>query len=414
MAVIRKEHSVYTPALHYLHSNLCKIADDPELDPMNPDSPFFVESCLQSAGGIPYKKIQTQEAFVTNRETQMCIGDSAGFQARTNEIKQFDWSDPFSASNDEVRLNLLQWGERNCDINMLFDIPPFGDFLENKFGKNVISKCLEVSKYNFRFNVENRTNPDTLWLNCVQGTTLEECKHWFHEVKEFMPYTNGWGFGTFSMKSMNIGLPLIRYMLDNNGFDDGNDWIHSLGISPPKTTFAYNSIQRVLRKLLGSELQITYDSSSPLQISRYGNFYPIYTITPTRTIIETLPFLKNGDFDLEAEYPYGVVKRKIGDLMCNETSKHGPTTYGYWFAMIVSVHTFIQATEFINKVNAMPDSYKSKLVEPKWVELDGIIEEYLTTEKPDTVFEKHSLFLKKAVLDSSNKNNNILKHGLFS
>lgn len=424
MAIIRKPHSMYTPALHKIHYELWRKGittdvnwdttktGDPRLDFMNPGSITYLDSCLQSVGGVPYTKLHTAEVFKTNRETQMCIGDSGGFQIRTGALKFFDWSDPYSTKNDKVRLDFLRWGEEHCDINLLLDIPPIGNFLTKMFGKYIFEESLKLTKFNFEYNIKHRTNPDTRWLNVVQATTIEEGKHWFDEVKQYIPYTHGWGFGTYSLKSLRVGLPLLRYMIENHAFDKQNDWIHVLGISPVRSTFAYNAIQKTLRKLLGLDIQVTYDSSSPLSIAQYGLFSPSFTITKSRTVLEMAKYFKNEDFDPEMQVPFLDIPIKFKDILQVDGTKHGPNDYGYFYGMATSVVNFMKATDYVNKITQLPRSYMVKLIERQWAELADIIEEYLTCDKPDLLFEKHKIFLDKIVLDTP-ENDPVLKNQLF-
>jgi hypothetical protein len=201
-------------------------------------------------------------------------------------------------------------------------------------------------------------------------------------------------------------------MLDHNAFCGENNWIHVLGISPVKATFAYTSLQHILRKILNNNLQITYDSSSPLQMLKYGLFCPHYTITPTRTQIEILPYFKNEDFDPEMDFPFSNIKRKFKSLTGD--TKHGVSPYGYFYGMAVTTLTYLEAEKFAINMGLLPRAYRQKVIERKWTQIDEIIEEYLTSDKPDLVFKKHKIFLSKIVLDTPDNNNNILKSDLFS
>jgi len=105
----------------------------------------------------------------------------------------------------------------------------------------------------------------TKWLNVIQGTNEEDTDYWWSRVKKYK--FDGWALaGSVGWRG---GLDSVMYnilrMRDEGAFEEGQDWMHVLGVSQPTWAVILSAIQYALRSDCNPKLRISYDSASPFK-----------------------------------------------------------------------------------------------------------------------------------------------------
>ena len=181
------------------------------------------------------------------------FGDSGGFQIASGAIK---W-DP------QLKEKIFTWLESQCDYSVNLDIPPRLNYAD-KF-----DECLEISKSNFKYFADNQSGK-TKFLNVMQGDTIERYQKWCREVKHFN--FNGWCLGGVGVSLTNLLSAIAVFLDEVDLFDKNLDVVHSLGTSKIIEFIVLSQFQKSLNDI-GSNIQVTTDSSSPNNASRFGTYY---------------------------------------------------------------------------------------------------------------------------------------------
>lgn len=247
---------------------------DSEMDPSLRHDWF-----LAPAGHF-YKKLDYRDKIgIPFGSDVKLLGDSGGFQIATGAI---EWK-------PELKSQILNWLEENSTFAVNLDIPPKIKF-EGKF-----NECLEISKDNFKYFSENRKGK-TKFLNVLQGETPEKYQTWYDEVKGFE--FNGWCLGGCGV-NLNQFLTAIATFIDNKEhLKSSNEIVHILGTSKIIDFFILSQFQYSLNSI-GCDIQVTTDSSSPNNGSRFGNYYTFadYKSGAFKSIHIPKPSL-NGSFEM--------------------------------------------------------------------------------------------------------------------
>ena len=201
-----------------------------------------------------YKKMDYRDKIkipVTSNLNLM--GDSGGFQIATGALK---WS-------TDLKKQIFSWLEHNSTVAVNLDIPPKIQY-EGKF-----DECLEISAENFKYFYENQSGK-TKFLNVLQGETLEKYQAWYDKVKDFE--FSGWCLGGCGV-SLNHFLSAIATFIDNKEhLKQNNEILHILGTSKIIDFFILSQLQKSFNDI-GCAIQVTTDSSSPNNGSRFGTYY---------------------------------------------------------------------------------------------------------------------------------------------
>lgn len=227
--------------------------------------------------------------FRKPRDT-LIVGDSGGFQIGTGKLHGIKPMAKFQANPTKVqmlwdkenaRARILRWLDTYTDYAMTLDMPLWVRTGKHALGspfRNFDAQTLiDMSVDNLRYFADNRTG-GTKFLNVLQdidglrdvddnGNEIGAVHSgsgtaWYNAVKDFD--FEGWAFGSETKASIAHSLKWLLRLL-NDGKLDGKEWIHILGVSPPIISVIFTAIQIELRKILGSEITISYDSSSPFQ-----------------------------------------------------------------------------------------------------------------------------------------------------
>ena len=128
-----------------------------------------------------------------DRNKTLILGDSGGYQIGKGVLK-FDWLNFEGDSANKTRLDILRWLELTADWSMMLDVPTWAcDHIHApKTGLTSFEDCLEKTRFNNKFFLENRNGKDTKFLNVLQGGDWKTAEKWYEGVKEFSD-TSKWG-----------------------------------------------------------------------------------------------------------------------------------------------------------------------------------------------------------------------------
>lgn len=204
--------------------------------------------------GHDFKRKEFSKKFDFTDDT-LVFGDSGGYQIATGYI---DW-------NLDIRKQIFDWLEDNAHISMNIDIPTRGKYA-GKF-----AECLEISNDNFKYFADHQSGK-TDFLNVIQGTDIIEYQKWYNVVNQYE--FSGWALG--GARTIYRMLAALCVLLDAGELHKKNNkWLHFLGISKVTDAIVLTEIQKCLEDI-GSEITVTFDSSSPSRSTMYGLFYTGY------------------------------------------------------------------------------------------------------------------------------------------
>ena len=226
----------------------------------------FCNECLLSSGHEPYLDVVTQyEQFVNrDRNKTLLMGDSGGFQIATDKLK-INWDDPTNV--DKVRLGILKFLEENCDIAATLDVPTF-TIGKPGFKFNTYDQCLAQTIDNMDFWMKHREPGKIRLMNVIQGRNEPEIDKWINAVKDYE--TEGWCFSSANSDSMYHIIRSLIMLLKFNKLTPDKNWIHILGRTVPAVSVILTDIQNRISNR-GSDIQISYDSSSFVQAAITGS-----------------------------------------------------------------------------------------------------------------------------------------------
>ena len=185
-------------------------------------------------------------------EDTFVMGDSGGYQIATGAIK---WS-------TAIRQEIFEWLEDNSDVALNIDIPPFANYL----GK--YEECLEISYDNFKYFEKNQTGK-TKFLNVLHGGNLKNRIKWYDKVKGFE--FKGWACGG-SRAPYNLASSLVVLVQNKEHIKSTNEYLHILGATKVQDFFFLSQVQKSLNEV-GSNMQVTTDSSTPSRGMAFGLYY---------------------------------------------------------------------------------------------------------------------------------------------
>lgn len=204
----------------------------------------------------------------------LVITDSGGYQIATGVLKY----DPGLVDK------ILKWTEKNADIGVNLDIPTRGKY-EGKF-----DECLDISKSNFKYWSDNRSNSDVALLNVLQGPSYNKYKKWYDQVSSFN--FDGWSLGGATTTEAMIAGLTVLFGHGKIHLDNANKYLHILGTSKIYDLALLMYVQRKVQET-GSNLILTCDSSSPSKGAVFGTMYLDFDIKGVRFINSKMPSVKN-------------------------------------------------------------------------------------------------------------------------
>ena len=436
--------AVYLPAIQHHYSsavantlqnrNLSKNREFPsgvtmiDLDFLNPKSKLWHYGyALYSAG--QFTDARPKACAVTNRDTTKTtiLGDSGGYQIGKGTLRGTEhlknaktsaevcelWRD-----SSDIRKWILLWLEANSDYAMTIDMPLWAKFPSNSktpFHKCSVNELIELSVENLEY-IKNNNRGKTKWLNVLQGTTPKDSKQWWDAVKGYR--MGGWALaGNVGWRGglQNV-LQYVLTMRDDNAFEQGQDWMHVLGVSQPTWAVVLTAIQRAIRQHCDNPtFRVSYDSASPFQAGgRYQQVvrYPKFTkdigswaMTMHLSPQNSLYYGTGEEFRFPYPSPIGDrlflshLNIKGGDFQSkpyDAVSNHMLTNHNIW----VYVRSFLEA----NELTFMHASEADKAVPQKLIDTCAFIESIIGEERWQAKLKKEKklledVFSKKALKD---------------
>lgn len=252
----------------------------------NKNDQFYYPRMLISAGHYYKKNIKEKWQYDLNKT--VILGDSGGYQLATGVLKY----------NEEMVDKILQWLENNTNYALNIDFPPYIDFgsQKNENQSDWFKSRLNISYNNFKYFKEHKVG-NTRLLNVLHGRSLQDLNLWYDKIKEF-DFDGGWAIG--SVKSMSFYYHLLNFFFlfekgELSKLSNKGCLIHFLGFSRIKEMIYVMYLQKKLNEI-DIDLNISYDSSSPLLKSKFGGFVTTISNTGVGFIQIGREILKEKEF----------------------------------------------------------------------------------------------------------------------
>ena len=246
---------------------------------------YYYKWGLYSAGhaNLDITKDDPNESIIREREAgTFMLGDSGGFQILKGQWPA-DWKDPNDPKAMIKRKAVLTWMDTYMDYGMCLDVPS-QSFLNKKaiplHGIHNIEEAITATHINNEYFVQNRSGK-CKFLNVLQGTTHDESKDWYGEMKKYCDpniypdnHFNGWAFGGQNKIDVHLMLTRMVDIIHDGLLCEGkHDLIHCLGTSILEYAVLFTAIQKAIRKYHNPKLQITFDCASPFYSAAKGLAY---------------------------------------------------------------------------------------------------------------------------------------------
>jgi hypothetical protein len=430
------EFAVYLPAIQEwysknVHSDSNRDKSRPfpsgikltDLDYLNPKSKLWhYKYGLYSAG--QFKKHAPIECSVALRDRSLdangvsktiILGDSGGYQigigsfSGTEHLKKI--KDPIAMceawrSCGDVRDRVVDWLCATSDYAMTIDMPLW--VLVSKESTSPFKICsreqlTQLTLENLEHIKQNKSG-STKWLNVIQGTNEEDTEYWWSRVKKYK--FDGWALaGSVGWRG---GLDSVMYnvlrMRDDGAFEDGQDWMHVLGVSQPTWAVMLTAIQLSLREKCNPKLRISYDSASPFQTvgkARKLIRYPKLTKDMKSWVMTSQPSPLSSSYADGGRQFHFPFQSPIGDLLNLDhlNVKHGafqnrPTDLiSDLLLMNHTLYVYVRAFLEANEMVFMRPSEASVYAPPEIMDGVEIIHDLITSNTWMKKYKKHKDYL---------------------
>jgi hypothetical protein len=318
-----------------------------DLDFLDPNSKLWhCKYVLYSAGQFDRAQIRTPDMVTQRGSDTVVVGDSGGYQIGTGKLAAVkDWrkqqNDPNAiaalwTTNVSIRDRILRWLDRYCDYAMTLDMPLWvlQDPKAQKsspFAKLSVDQLIDLSYDNLKYFADNRgkaTGSKAKYLNILQDIGDGTGERWYQRVKDFD--FEGWAFGSDTKSGMEPILRWVRRLLDDGKLNSKSEWLHILGASTLEMAVCLTALQRQLRKILGNNITVSFDSSSPFQtsgISQKIAVLPKLTSDIKTWRIKSVPYPQHPNYKKRDDIRYleDIVSPITKLVSINDFhAKHGP------------------------------------------------------------------------------------------
>jgi hypothetical protein len=291
-----------------------------DLDFLNPASNLWhCKYVLYSAGQFDRAQIRTTDMVTQRGKDTVVLGDSGGYQIATGKMKELrGWekqaNDPLALErkwleNVSIRDRILRWLDRYSDYAMTLDFPLFILKEQKSPFRNLnADQLIDLSYENLKYFADNRgkaTGARAKFLNVLQDVGEDTGERWYQRVKDFD--FEGWAFGGDTKNGIEPLLKWVRRLLDDGKIHNKTEWLHVLMMSPPVNSVLLTALQQRLREILGNNITVSYDSSSPFQnsgISQKIAVLPELTNDIKTWSIKSVPYPQHPKYKSKTDIRY--------------------------------------------------------------------------------------------------------------
>jgi len=257
------------------------------------------------------------------------IGDSGGFQQATRNFNL----NPIS---------VLRWQEKNCDIGVILDRPPYK--LRDDNGRHPIlekstsnfNKYLEITYDNARVMYDNRENKRLKLYGVIQGSNKHEIETWYDKINGIGDW-DGWAIAPKPPGDL-LSLAMYLKFIEENS-------INRLHIFLSTTIDAFMLVAYINSNYL--DIDITMDSVSFLMAEKFGKI--VSPITYKFTDLFSRKYIGDKDIKWVCDCPWCTSYRD--DL--DEYVK----TFDINFYYIINMHNLYKLVTFVDMVNEYAKDY---------------------------------------------------------
>jgi len=264
--------------------------------------------------------------------------------------------DPSKWCGDETR----DWAHRflvaNADEAITLDIPtrtvkpgsPFDSF------RAALQTTVDSNAYfaKHRFGT-------TRFLSVLQGENAVEALTWYEAITT-QPF-EGWAFGGEMRKNYPHVVGIILRLINDGLLGKERNRLHFLGKSSLTNAVMLSALQKALSEKLGDpDFLITFDTSTPSQVSSTGQLFGYADLSPTSfTVRAYSPPTENAHADQHTPLP--MTSSRISErLLVSDliepasTRQHGWDGLGNVFAIHHNIDALLRAIDDANAVMEMP------------------------------------------------------------
>ena len=362
-----------------------------DLEMLLPTSLVPYNNVLISGGHADLKMESEEQYYLRNRDrtTTNVTGDSGGFQ-----IGRGRWAGDW-AKMDKVaqgkRQAVNQWQQAVCDWGVTLDLPywVFDDpVAAKKIGVASKQDCLRTTIENLDYYMSN-SNKTCKWLNVLQGSTLDESRDFYNQVKQYnspgatphSDWAQGWCMG--GIHSLDPEAALRRIVdMKHDGLLQNTKRIHFLGQSKIHQALWFDELQRAINAH-AEACEITFDSSYPLIRPAKGEIMNNWTFERKWVMnVIRIPYGPKHVGDKTPANAYYTGKSSpvldtltAGDLAVNPETKSGLDTISSIFLQLHCLHVFEGAMNEARQLFA--DGYQPQIMDNNTVSIGDIIRQAL-------------------------------------
>ena len=195
-------------------------------------------------------------------------------------------------------------------------------------------------------------------------------------------------------------------MRDDGAFEDGQDWMHVLGVSQPTWAVMLTAIQLSLREKCNPKLRISYDSASPFQtvgMARKLIRYPKFTKDLKSWVMTSQPSPLSSSYADGGKQFHFPFQSPLGDMMNLEhlNVKSGlfenkPTDiFSDLLLMNHTLYVYVRAFLEANEMVFMRPSEASLYTPPEIMDAVEIIHDLITSDSWMAKYKKHKDYLNR-------------------
>ena len=246
-----------------------------DLNPLNPSSSLFYSPYMMSSAGQALNSGKACIIKNRDRASSLILADSGGYQVASGKLV---------IRSDADRLAILRWQEAVGDVCLTLDSPTRQPEHRIVTKAKTQEQCLAETLDHLRFYQQNRANPDTYWLNVLQGNDTAFADTWYEQVK-------GFGFESFAFAGplrddfYHVVRRLLQ-MMDEQRLENLK-WLHVLGTSKVETALMLSAIQRSINQHVAPGLRLSFDTGSPSRLLNWNSIYTALSINGGKMVIKT-------------------------------------------------------------------------------------------------------------------------------